>query len=143
MSLFVAVLCLALTAPFVRAVDMATERPNVVFILADDWGWGDVGVYSGGHSKTKTPRLDSLSKQGTMFTDFHVANPVCSPSRTAFMTGQHPSTLRIFTAIASNPEHNANDGCANFVNASTPTITKLLKNEGYTTGHFGKWHLGE
>ncbi|XP_065181104.1 arylsulfatase G-like [Sycon ciliatum] len=120
----------------------AAARPNVIFILADDWGWGDVGVYNPDHPFIRTPYLDVLASQGMLFTDFHVANPVCSPSRTAFMTGQFPSTLGIFNYLRSSHAANHGDGMPDFLNASTPTITRLLQQAGYRTGHFGKWHLG-
>src|SRR5262245_49570102 len=67
----------------------AERPPNIVFILADDLGWGDLGCY--GHSDIKTPHLDRLAKQGKLFTQFYVNGSVCSPSRTAFMTGHYPA----------------------------------------------------
>ena len=92
------------------------KRPNVIFILADDWGWGDLGVY--GHQQLRTPNLDQLARQGTLFTQFYVANPVCSPSRTAFMTGRYPARHRIHGHIAE-PADNARRGMPNFLD---PTV---------------------
>ena len=91
----------------------------------------------------QTPNLDNLASQGMRFLDFHVANPVCSPSRTAFMTGQFPSTLGIFNFLRSNHDANHGDGMPDYLNASVPTITRILQESGYRTGHFGKWHLGK
>ena len=68
---------------------VASARPNVVFIFADDLGWGDLGCY--GHPRLKTPYLDKMAADGLLLTNFYVANPVCSPSRTAVMTGQFPA----------------------------------------------------
>ncbi|XP_065192729.1 steryl-sulfatase-like [Sycon ciliatum] len=132
----VLVLALSLTA-----LAQEESRPNVVFILADDWGWGDVGIYNGDR-RSRTPRLDEMGRKGTVFTDFHVANPVCSPSRTAFMTGRHPASLKIHTALTGNHAENAARGCADYLPHDIPTLTLLLQGAGYTTGHFGKWHLG-
>lgn len=117
----------------------SVKKPNVIFILADDWGWGDLGVY--GHEQLRTPNLDGLAGQGTLFTQFYVAGSVCSPSRAAFMTGHYPARHRIHGHIAE-PAENARRGMPNFLDPTIPTVTKLLKDAGYTTGHFGKWHLG-
>ena len=67
----------------------AEERPNILFIFADDWGWGDLGCH--GHPYVKTPNIDRLAKEGTDFYRFTVASGVCSPSRTAVMTGHFPA----------------------------------------------------
>ena len=71
------------------AASLASARPNFVFIFADDLGWGDLGCY--GHPRLKTPYLDKMAEDGLLQTNFYVANPVCSPSRTAVMTGQYPA----------------------------------------------------
>ena len=140
-TLCVALLPLISLGAALPAEPAADARPNVVFILADDWGWGDVGIYNG-DPRARTPRLDQMGRQGTVFTDFHVANPVCSPSRTAFMTGRHPATLKIHTALTTNHSQNAARGCADYLPTDIPTLTLLLQGAGYDTGHFGKWHLG-
>lgn len=115
------------------------NRPNIVFILADDWGWGDLGCY--GHARLKTPRLDRLASQGTIFTQFYVCSGVCSPSRTAFLTGQFPARHRIHGHLATE-EQNRQRGMPNFLDPSAPLLTRQLKDVGYVTGHYGKWHLG-
>jgi N-acetylgalactosamine-6-sulfatase len=74
------------------------RKPNIVFILADDLGWGDLGCY--GHPYIKTPNLDNMAKQGALFTSFYVAAPSCSPSRAGFMTGQFPGRLGIPSALS-------------------------------------------
>jgi arylsulfatase A-like enzyme len=123
----------------------AVSRPNFIHILADDWGWGDLFANNGndaGLAPNHTPRLNKMASEGTLFVDFHVANPVCSPSRAGFMTGRGPSQFRIDTALNGDWPTNAQQGQANFLPATTPTVTSLLQAAGYRTGHYGKWHLG-
>ena len=115
------------------------RRPNFIFILTDDLGWGDLGCY--GHQSIKTPNLDRLAKQGSLYTQFYVSSGVCSPSRTAFMTSHFPARHRIHGHLAT-PEQNAARGMPNYLDAGVPTITRLLQSAGYATAHFGKWHLG-
>ena len=104
----------------------AQNKPNVVFILADDLGWGDLSCY--GHPYSKTPALDKMATQGIRFERFYVTGVTCCPSRTGFMTSRHP---------ASYPKYMAEYGFA-----EKTTVTEIFKNNGYTTGHFGKWHIG-
>jgi len=117
----------------------AETRPNFVFVFADDWGWGDLGCY--GHRQLRTPNLDKLAKQGILFTQFYVCSGVCSPSRTAIMTGHFPARHRIHGHIAT-PKQNADRGMPDFLDPNVTTLTRLLQKNGYATGHFGKWHLG-
>lgn len=125
----------------------AQVRPNVIFILADDLGWGDLGCY--GHERIRTPNLDKLAAQGTLFTQFYVCGSVCSPSRAAFMTGCFPARLRMHGALGGEDkpgitiqQKNARQGMPDFLDPSVPTITRLMQKGGYAVGHFGKWHLG-
>lgn len=105
----------------------AEDRPpNIVFMFADDLGYGDLGCY--GHPYAKTPALDQLAKEGTRFTQFYVTGVTCNPSRTGLMTGLFP---------ARYPKYAADFGFGDRV-----TITELLKQKDYKTGHFGKWHMG-
>ncbi len=112
--------------------------PNVVFILADDLGWGDLSCH--GNSYIKTPNIDSLAAQGTDFHGFNTASPVCSPSRAGFMTGKFPARFGIrgaIGAIAKNVEWNMVD----WLDVKAPILPRLMQGAGYVTGHVGKWHL--
>jgi len=115
------------------------KRPNFVFVFADDWGWGDLGCY--GHPVIRTPNLDRLARAGTAFTQFYVASGVCSPSRTAIMTGHFPARHRIHGHLAAG-ESNRRRAMPNWLDSDVATVTDLLQKAGYRTGHFGKWHLG-
>ncbi len=122
------------------AADKPTKaKPNIIFIFTDDLGWGDLGCY--GHPYMKTPNLDKLAKQGTRFSQFYVNSGVCSPSRTAFMTGHYPARHRVHGHFAK-PQQNKARRMPNWLDPDVTTVTDLLKQAGYATGHFGKWHLG-
>ncbi len=103
-------------------------RPNIIFILADDLGYGDVGCY--GQKKIKTPNLDKLAADGIRFTQCYAGTTVCAPSRSSLMTGQHTGHTRIRgnQAYPLQPED--------------VTVAQVLKKSGYTTGAVGKWALG-
>ena len=117
----------------------AADPPNIVFLFADDLGWGDLSCY--GQQRVQTPHLDRLARQGTLFTQFYVAGSVCSPSRTGIMTGQYPARHRIFGHLA-NHQTNARREMPDALNPEATTVTDLLSRAGYQTAHFGKWHLG-
>jgi arylsulfatase A len=102
--------------------------PNVVIILADDMGWGDLGVYGG--TAAKTPNIDKMAAEGARFTNFYVAAPICAPSRAALMTGRWPPRV----GIPWNPP--------NRLNPDESVIAEPLRDRGYATGMVGKWHLG-
>ena len=124
---------MALSVEPAWAADSLASKPNIVFILADDIGYGDLGCY--GASKVKTPHLDRLSQNGMRFTDAHTPSAVCTPTRYALLAGQyawrHPAGARILSGAAPL--------C---IDAGTETIASLLKRAGYATGVVGKWHLG-
>jgi N-acetylgalactosamine-6-sulfatase len=127
------------TANALSAADADLKRPNFIFILADDLGWSDLGCY--GHAQLKTPNLDRLAKEGTLFTQFYVNASVCSPSRCAFMTGQYPARHKIHGHYATH-EMNAARGMNDWLDPKVPNVAALLQKAGYATAHFGKWHLG-
>ena len=117
-----------------------TKRPpNVIFILTDDLGWGDAKF--AGHPYVKTPNLDRLAKEGTWFRQFYVAATVCSPSRTAFMTSHYPARHLIHGHFSTH-DQNAARSMPDWLDADVTTLPDLLKQAGYATAHFGKWHLG-
>ena len=113
-------------------------KPNILFIFADDWGWGDLSCHN--HPYVKTPNIDRLAKEGTDFHRFTVASGVCSPSRAAVMTGHFPARYSINGHFAF-PNSNAKRGMPDWLDLNAPTIPKMLQKAGYRTAHFGKWHL--
>ncbi len=115
------------------------QRPNIIFFFTDDQGWQDLGCY--GHPYLKTPNFDRLAKEGTRFEQFYSSASVCSPSRTAFMTGHYPARHNIHRHL-SNHRHNSSNGMPDWLDPDVETVTRILQNAGYRTGHFGKWHLG-
>ncbi len=132
------VVALLMPLASLNAADAKVKTPNMVIIFADDWGWGDMSCH--GHPWLKTPNLDRLASQGTDFQQFNVLNPVCSPSRTALMTGHYPARYSIHGHFAS-PAQNASRGMPDWLDPKAPTLPRLLKQAGYRTAHFGKWHL--
>jgi arylsulfatase A-like enzyme len=105
-----------------------TNKPNVILIMADDLGWGDVGF--NGNEKIITPHLDKMAESGIRFTNFYAAAPLCSPTRASVLTGRSPFRQGIFAAHTGA------------MRPAEKTIAEVLKKEGYSTGFFGKWHLG-
>lgn len=130
-SFFTLLLLLLTTASFSQTQN---SKPNIVFILADDLGYGDLGVY--GQTKIKTPNIDALAKAGMLFSNFYAGTSVCAPSRSALMTGQHTG----HTPIRGNKEIEP-EGQAPLPD-SAQTVATLLQENGYVTGAFGKWGLG-
>ena len=122
-----------LAAPAVAA---EPRRPNVVFVLADDLGYGDLGCY--GQTKIKTPNIDKLAAEGMRLTTHYAGNAVCAPSRCVLMTGYHPG----HAFIRNNQQYRKGEEGQYPIPAETVTLPELLKTVGYTTGAFGKWGLG-
>jgi N-acetylgalactosamine-6-sulfatase len=116
----------------------AGDKPNIIFIFADDWGYGDLGIH--GSTFCKTPHLDRMAKEGTDFQNFTVSNPVCSPSRTAVMTGQFPARHSVHQHFA-DVQHNRKTGMPDWLDPEVTMLPRLLRDAGYVTAHFGKWHL--
>ncbi|TWU55582.1 sulfatase family protein [Rubripirellula reticaptiva] len=122
-----------------NAAESNTSKPNIVFIFADDWGYGDLGIH--GSTFCKTPNLDRMAKEGIDFTNFTVNSPVCSPSRVALMTGQFPARQCVHQHFQSIGAH-IKRGMPDWLDPQAPMLPRMLKEAGYKTGHFGKWHLG-
>jgi arylsulfatase A-like enzyme len=127
----------ALLAGLVAAppLQAQTARPNVVFIMTDDVGYGDIGSY--GARDIRTPNIDQLAREGTRFTDFYANAPVCTPTRAGFVTGRYQQRVGLERAL-SGPARTNGVG----LTANGRTLPQLLKNGGYATGLIGKWHLG-
>ena len=120
-----------LLMPAVLNAETEPSRPNIVVFLADDMGWGDSATY--GHPLIKTPHLDRLASQGVKFTQCYSACGVCSPSRSAILTGRTPYRNGVYRHLSGNHEAH--------LRSSEITYPKLLKAIGYETCHVGKWHL--
>jgi len=118
----------------------AVERINVVFILADDLGYGDLGCY--GHPRFKTPHIDRLAQEGARLTDFYAPVPFCAPTRAALLTGRYPARC----GMSQNPVPKADPLTKNAddlgLDIGEKTLADLLRPAGYRTACFGKWHLG-
>jgi uncharacterized sulfatase len=121
------------------ATTARAASPNILFVLIDDMGYGDLTCY--GEKRVHTDHIDRMAAEGIRFTQFYVNCPICSPSRTALMTGQFPARWKITSYLASRAE-NRERGMAQWLDPSAPTIARQLKAAGYATGHFGKWHMG-
>lgn len=120
--------------PFAAASDeTARERPNIVFVLFDDLGWGEPQSYVA-ESALRMPHLDRLAKQGMRFTDAHSAASVCTPTRYGVLTGRYPSRIGQFGVLTTFSKP--------IIPTNRLTVASLLKQQGYTTACIGKWHLG-
>ena len=108
-------------------------------VLADDLGYGELGCYGG--KLVPTPHLDQLARAGTRFTQAYAGAPICSPSRTAFLTGQYPGRWQITSFLHDRAGNKACEQ-VDFLDPHAPSLPRSLKASGYATGHFGKWHLG-
>lgn len=115
------------------------EKPNVIFIFADDWGYGDLSAH--GSSWIKTPHIDKMISEGMDFTNFTVNSPVCSPSRVAVMTGQFPARQSIHQHFQALKAHQ-NRGMPDWMDIEDMSMPREFQRAGYVTAHFGKWHLG-
>ncbi|MBT5927588.1 MAG: sulfatase-like hydrolase/transferase [Verrucomicrobia bacterium] len=132
-----AVICILsiLLSVFADGIAMA-EKPNMILIMADDLGYGDLSCY--GNEAFETPRLDQMATEGLRFTDFHSSGPVCSPTRAGLMTGRYQQRSGIPGVIYASFEANRHHGLF----PSEITFPELVQQAGYQTAMFGKWHLG-
>jgi arylsulfatase A-like enzyme len=113
--------------------------PNVVIILTDDMGYGDISCY--GAKVIPTPHIDNMAKNGMRCTQYYSAAPICSPSRAGIITGMYPARWN-FSTYLDNKKHNKAAEQTDYLDPKAPSIARFFKNAGYATGHFGKWHLG-
>jgi arylsulfatase A-like enzyme len=129
-------LALALACSSCAGVARAAQPPNIVVILADDLGYGDLGCY--GHPSIRTPNLDRMAAEGMRFTDFYSAGEVCTPSRAALLTGRYP----VRSGMCHDQFRVLRRNAAGGLPAEEITLAKALKARGYATACIGKWHLG-
>ena len=129
--IFLLLLAILLVAP---SVDAAGGKPNIIFIMADDLGYGELGCY--GQQKIRTPNLDRMAREGMRFTRFYAGATVCAPSRSVLMTGQHGG----HTTVRGNA--GAKDRRPQTLGSNDVTVAEVLKSAGYKTGLIGKWGLG-
>ncbi len=130
--------CLFLAA-LVAEAKPGDTKPNIIFILTDDMGAGDVGCYGG--SLVPTPNIDRMAAEGTRFTQYYSASPICSPSRTGLLTGMYPARWKIRSFLQTRAGNRA-VGQVDFVDPKAPSVARALKDSGYKTAHMGKWHMG-
>ena len=128
------ILLLALPVRSQEAAPGRADKPNIVYILADDLGYGELGCY--GQQKIRTPRLDALAAQGMRFSQHYTGAPVCAPARCVLMTGKHSGR----TTIRDNREHKPEG--QEPIGGAEVTLAEMLREQGYATGGFGKWGLG-
>lgn len=114
-------------------VDVGNKNPNVIIIFADDLGYGDLGCY--GNPTIRTPNLDLMAQEGMKFTQFYVPSPVCSPSRSALLTGCYPKRVSLHKHVLF-PNYDYG------INKDEVLLSEMLKKKGYKTAIYGKWHLG-
>lgn len=129
-------LLLAGTTLLAIAGDVTVTKPNFVFIMADDMGYGDPSCYGG---SIQTPNLDRMAREGLRFTDFHSSGTVCSPSRAGLLTGRYQQRSGIDGVISADP---ATQAYKLGLDPEIPTFSRILSENGYKTALFGKWHLG-
>lgn len=115
-----------------------TQRPNIIFILTDDMGIGDISCFNG---KYKTPNIDRMAAEGRRFTSYYSASPICSPSRVGYITGMHPAKWNITSFLQKKADNRLCEQ-VDYLNPAAPSIARLLQESGYATAHFGKWHMG-
>jgi arylsulfatase A-like enzyme len=117
----------------------AADKPNIVVVFIDDMGWADFSCF--GNTDAKTPNVDRMAAEGMAFEQFYVNSPICSPSRVAISTGQYPQRWKI-TSYLNTRRSNDQRGMAQWLDPKAPMLARSLKEAGYATGHFGKWHMG-
>ena len=130
-NVFLVCCCVSFGAASASAAERPFNKPNIIVILADDLGYGDLGCY--GSTRVATPHIDRLAREGFRFTDFHANGASCSPTRASLLSGRYPKHVGIEQALSEKSPG---------LKSEVRTIAEYLKPAGYTTAVFGKWHLG-
>jgi arylsulfatase A-like enzyme len=128
---------LGLAQPCSAAISQ--PKPNILFILSDDMGYGDICCYGGRFAPT--PNLDRLAREGIRFTQYYSVSPICSPSRVGATTGMFPARWRLTSYLQTRAGNRACEQ-VDFLDPTAPSLARTLQTAGYATGHFGKWHMG-
>ena len=137
-NLLIAVVVMSFTLSVWNA-SAAETKPNIILLFIDDMGWADFSCF--GNTNATTPNVDRMAAEGIAFESFYVNSPICSPSRVAISTGTYPQRWKISSYLADRAS-NKSRGLANWLDPKAPMLARSLKQAGYSTGHFGKWHMG-
>ena len=121
------------------SIEKDRQKPNIILVFIDDMGWADFSCF--GNTDAQTPNIDRLASEGISFEQFYVNSPICSPSRVAISTGTYPQRWNI-TSYLAHRKQNIDRGMAQWLDPEAPMLARSLKQAGYATGHFGKWHMG-
>lgn len=132
-------MCVARADEPMGASSTKNGKPNVILIYVDDMGYSDISLYGGRFAST--PNIDRIGKEGITFSQYYTACPISSPSRVGVTTGMYPTKWGV-TTFLNDRRSNRNNESNDYLLAEAPTLAKALKNDGYVTGHFGKWHMG-
>ena len=133
------VVCLISAGGAFLQAQSKSDKPNIIFIFADDWGYGDLSAH--GSTWIETPNIDKMIDDGMDFSNFTVNSPVCSPSRVAVMTGQFPARQSIHQHFQGWKAHEKR-GMPDWMDPNDMSLPRAFQKAGYVTAHFGKWHLG-
>ena len=139
-NLLIAAIVMAFALSFWNAsAAEKNAKPNIILFFIDDMGWSDFSCF--GNTNASTPNVDRMAAEGIAFESFYVNSPICSPSRVSISTGTYPQRWKISSYLADRASNNSR-GMANWLDPKAPMLARSLKQAGYATGHFGKWHMG-
>ncbi|EDM35343.1 N-acetylgalactosamine-6-sulfatase precursor [Pedobacter sp. BAL39] len=123
----------------VKQAKQEPSPPNIIIILTDDMGYGDVATFGGNF--VQTPNIDRIASSGLKLNQYYSGAPICSPSRASLLTGMNPGRWN-FTTFLDTKKHNRNAEQIDFLSTDAPSMARFFQEAGYATGHFGKWHMG-